>query len=326
MSEPRTRRWRPDWPCRPGHQVGGLRRGAGDPTHRVVDGVHWRGVATPDGVATLAVPATVDATGHVEVRAWGSGADWLLDRVPALLGDLDDPTGFEPRHPVLVEAVRRHGVPRFGRTGLVVEALVPAVLEQKVTGQEAFAGHRALVRRHGSRAPGPGDQLDLWVAPPAEVVAAVPSWEWLQLHVDPARSRALVGAAARGRAVERIGSLLPAGSGIDPAGGREAERRLTSLPGIGEWTAAEVRRRALGDPDAVSFGDYHVAKNVGWALTGEPFDDDQLREYLEPWAGHRARVVALLGAAGLSRPRRGPRMAPRTHLPARTPGTRYPRA
>ena len=64
-----------------------------------------------------------------------------------------------------------------------------------------------------------------------------------------------------------------------------AERRLRAIPGVGVWTAAEVRQRAHGDPDAVSFGDYHIAKDVGWAL------------------------------AGLRRPRHGPRMAPRTHLP-----------
>ena len=86
---------------------------------------------------------------------------------------------------------------------------------------------------------------------------------------------------------------------------------------MGEWTSAEVRQRALGDPDAVSFGDYHVAKDVGWALTGTPFDDEEMRAYLEPWRPHRGRVPLLIGLAGLHRPRRGPRMAPRTHLPAR---------
>ncbi len=82
------------------------------------------------------------------------------------------------------------------------------------------------------------------------------------------------------------------------------------------WTSAEVRQRAHGDPDAVSFGDYHVAKDIGWALTGTPFDDAELEEFLEPWRPHRGRVQALVGLAGLHRPRRGARMAPRTHFPA----------
>ena len=86
---------------------------------------------------------------------------------------------------------------------------------------------------------------------------------------------------------------------------------------MGVWTAAEVHQRALGDPDSVSFGDYHVAKDIGWALTGSEVDDDGLAELLEPYAGHRYRVQRLLELAGAHRPRHGARMAPRTHLPRR---------
>ena len=48
---------------------------------------------------------------------------------------------------------------------------------------------------------------------------------------------------------------------------------MRSLYGIGEWTIAETRIRALGDPDAVSVGDYHLAHHVGYALTGHRVDD-----------------------------------------------------
>ena len=64
------------------------------------------------------------------------------------------------------------------------------------------------------------------------------------------------------------------------------------------WTSAEVRSRALGDPDAVSFGDYHVAKDIGWAVTGTPYDDEELRAFLEPWRPQRNRVAALIALAG----------------------------
>jgi hypothetical protein len=37
--------------------------------------------------------------------------------------------------------------------------------------------------------------------------------------------------------------------------------------------------------------------------------------FLEAYRPHRNRVVALVYLAGLRRPRHGPRMAPRTHLP-----------
>lgn len=299
----RTRVWRPDWPCPVGTILSTHRRGPGDPTFRVEDGRVHRGIRTPAGPVRLLVEAW-PAGGEVRAEAWGPGAEWVLDALPDLLGARDDATGFDPRHPVLREAWRRHHDVRLGRTGLVMEALVPAVLEQRVTGQEAFAGFRRLVRRYGEPAPGPGPRL--WVQPTPEALRTVPSWEWLRMHVDPARSRAVVTAARVAPSLERLASGT----------GEEMETALCSLPGIGVWTAAEVRQRALGDADAVSFGDYHVAKDVGWALTGAPFDDAELASYLEPWRPHRGRVPMLVGLAGLFRPRRGPRMAPRTHLPA----------
>ncbi|HET6627219.1 MAG TPA: DNA-3-methyladenine glycosylase 2 family protein [Nocardioidaceae bacterium] len=303
----RKRVWRPGWPCPVGVVLSPARRGPGDPTYRIdPDGTVWRGLRTPEGVVTLRL-RTGRYDEQVHAAAWGPGADWALEQVPAMLGAEDDPTGFEPRHRVVAEAHRRHPHWRVGRTGLVLEALVPAIIEQKVTGQEAFGGFRSLVYRFGERAPGPGAERDVWVQPSAEQLRAIPSWEWLRLHIDPARSKALVRAAQVAPALERTVGLP----------GDEVDRRLRSLPGVGVWTSAEVRFRAHGDADAVSFGDYHIAKDVGWALTGQEVDDDGLAELLEPYRPHRYRVQRLVELAGLRRPRRGPRMAPRTHLPGR---------
>ncbi|MGH3414387.1 MAG: DNA-3-methyladenine glycosylase family protein [Marmoricola sp.] len=306
MSEPAVRVWRPGWPCPVGSVLAPLRRGPGDPTYRIArGGAHWRGIRTPEGPATLRLVPDV-ATGTVRAEAWGSGAAWALDAVPRMLGAEDDPGGFVAHHRPVAEAWRRHRHWRIGATGLVMEALVPAVIEQRVTGQEAYAGFRRLVRRFGEPAPGPGTDLDLWLQPAPERLRMVPSWEWLRLPVDGARSRPLVGAAGVAAGLERAGTHGPA----------ELDRCLTTLPGIGAWTSAEVRARALGDADAVSFGDYHVAGDVGWALTGRPVDDAGLAELLAPYRPHRLRVQRLLEITGTHRPRRGPRMRPRTHLPA----------
>ncbi|WP_340538302.1 DNA-3-methyladenine glycosylase family protein [Nocardioides sp. GXZ039] len=315
MSGELARVWRPDWPCAVRATLGQHRRGGGDPTMRVEPtGRVWRGTRTPEGPATLLVEPRA-AVGEVHARAWGPGAGWALDQLPDLLGHSDDWSGFEPRHPVLADARRRHPHARLGRSGLVMEALVPTIIEQKVTGQEAFAGFRMLVHRFGERAPGPGADRRLWVQPAPDVLRAIPSWEWLRLHIDPARSRTIVTAARVAGSLERLSQVSV----------EEADRRLRSLPGLGVWTSAEVRQHAFGDPDAVSFGDYHVAKDVGWALTGTPFDDAQLEEFLEPWRPQRGRVPALVAMAGLHRPRRGPRMAPRTHLPGGSVAVRRPR-
>jgi 3-methyladenine DNA glycosylase/8-oxoguanine DNA glycosylase len=298
--------WQPDWPLPMRQVLSILRHGGGDPTFRTdPDGTVWRGILTPEGAATLRLLQSLD--GRVHATAWGSGAAWVLDSVPAMLGAEDDPSAFEPRHDAVADLHRRFGHWRITRTGLVMESLVPAIIEQKVTGQEAFAGFRMLVRRYGERAPGLGAERLLWVPPTPERLRTIPSWEWLRMHVDPARSRAVVTAARVASSLERTVGL--------PSD--EVDRRLRSLPGIGVWTSAETRFRAHGDADAVSFGDYHIAKNVGYALTGEAVDDDGLAELLEPYRPHRYRVQRLIELGGLGRPRRGPRMAPRRHLPVR---------
>lgn len=305
--EAERRDWRPEWPCPVGPLWSHWRRGAGDPTYRVDDaGRHWRGLRTPAGAATLCVWSRPDL-GTVSAEAWGPGAGWALEHLPTMLGADDDPAGMPLLHDALRRAVHARPHWRVGRGGIVLDALTPAIIEQKVTGQEAFAGFRRLVRRFGEPAPGPGAAFLLWVQPDAAALRRIPGWEWLQLGVDHARSRPVVLAARVADALQRTADLP----------GPDAERRLRTVPGIGRWTAAQVRAHALGDPDAVAFGDYHVARNIGWALIGEELDDDGLAELLAPYAGHRYRVQRLLELTTAGHPRRGPRLAPRTHLPVR---------
>jgi 3-methyladenine DNA glycosylase/8-oxoguanine DNA glycosylase len=302
-----SRTWVPDWPCAVGQVLRPQRRGAGDPTQKHLDdGRVWRAMRTPTGPASLCIEAR-PSSGDVLARAWGPGAEWALDRVPALLGADDDPTGFEAHHPQVAEGLKRHPHWRIGGTGLVMEALVPSILEQKVTGKQAFGSFRELVRRHGEPAPGPVVPLRLMLQPTPEVIAAIPSWEWLKLGVQPAQSRTMVTACRLASSLERVSQVS----------GEEADKRLRTVRGIGVWTSAEVRQRALGDADAVSFGDYHLANWVGWALLGHDITDDEMAELLEPYRPQRGRAAMLAIAGGQSRPRRGPRMSIPTHLPTR---------
>lgn len=280
--------------------LGPLRRGPGDPTLQVAqDGALWRTTRTPQGPATLWLR---QQAGEVQAHAWGEGAAWALEQLPELLGLRDDPTGFEPRHPLLVEAARRHPGLRLLRTTRVLEALVPAVLEQKVTGKEAFAAHRTLVRAHGTPAPGPAPR-GMAVPPDAAGWLAVPSWDWHRAGVDPRRARTALAAC-------RVAARLEEATGLGPDA---ATVRLQAVPGVGPWTAAEVTQRALGDPDHVSVGDFHLAGAVGWALAGRPVDDAGMLALLEPWRGHRQRVVRLLELAGPGKPRFGPRLTIQDH-------------
>jgi 3-methyladenine DNA glycosylase/8-oxoguanine DNA glycosylase len=283
------------------------RRGSGDPTTCVDRAGYWRAVQTPAGPATVRLSGPW-LDGEVHVAAWGAGAAWAAARAADWLGARDDPSGFDPRHPVLRDAARQLPGVRVGRSGLVLDALVPAILEQKVTGGESRRSFARLVRRFGQPAPGPpppGRPAGLWVPPDARGWTLVPSWEWHRAGVGPQRSAAVVRAA-------RVASRLERGVDLD---GPSAERLLRQVPGVGAWTAAEVRARALGDADAVSVGDAHVPRLVVYALTGRVSDaDDEMLAVLAPYAGHRYRVQRLLeltvGQHGVAVPRFGPRYAP----------------
>jgi len=272
-------------------------RGAHDPSQLEHEGIIWRATRTPDGVATLAL--RIERT-RVRAAAWGAGAVWALEQVPRLCGSDDDPAGFEAhRHPLVAEAHHRHGDLRLGRTDLVFDALVSAIFEQKVTGLQAFGAWRMILTWCGERAPGPTPRP--MFAPPADW-HLIPSWTWHRAGLEPPQSRAVVEAAARRTSIERAAADEPS-----------ADAALTSLRGVGPWTSAETRIRAFGDADAVSVGDYHLAHQVGYALTGHRVDDDGMLELLEPWRGHRQRVIRLLGLSGRIEPRRGPRLAPEDH-------------
>jgi len=310
--------WRPDGPVSVAATLSCLRRGPGDPCYRVDDaGGVWRATRTPDGPALLVVRARPQ-DGELAAQAWGAGAGWVLDGAPALLGSEDDASGFVPadEHPRLRAAFRARPGWRVIRSRAVFEALVPAALEQRVTGREARDAWRLLVRRYGEPAPGPAAVPDaahaaahpaagLLVPPPPAVWLQIPQADWLKAGVDLARRRVICAAAqVAPRLEETVG--LPA---------EEVSRRLRSLRGLGIWTAAEIRQRAHGDPDAFSFGDFHVAANVSWALTGQVMDDAGVAEVIERYRGHRYRVQRLLELDGVARPRRGPRRSLPAHLP-----------
>jgi len=291
-----------------------LRRGPGDPTHRRIGDLMLRATRTPAGPALIKIAVSGP---QLMARAWGEGAEWALEQLPRLAGADDDPSGFRPlpRHGPLVEAHRRYGNYRVGRTDAVFEALAPACLEQVVTGVEAYRAWRLLVREFGEPAPGPARDpasaaFGMRLPPTPEAWAKVPSWRFLAAGVEQRRSRTLVNAAPRAAALERTLNCEHT----------QANRALRSLPGVGKWTSAEVRQRAHGDADAWSVGDYHIGKEITYVLTGEPLDDDACTEILEPYRGHRFRVQMLLLMQGFRVPRRAPRRTLPTHTPYATRG------
>jgi endonuclease III len=317
-----TGRWEAPFLVDLARTLGVHRRGRGDPSFRVEpSGTVWRTSRTPLGPATLRVMAgravaadrplmAATAGGATETAdgstvltwAWGPGAAWMIASLPGLLGADDDKTGFRPTHPLLAEMDKRYPHLRIGRSGRVFEALVPAVLEQKVVTTEAKRAWRSLMLKFGEPAPGPAP-AGMRVFPPPRTWARIPSWDWHRAGVEGVRAKTVIGAARVAGRLEEIVAMPPA----------EADLRLRSLPGIGPWTSAEIRQRACGDPDAVSVGDLHLPGAVGWALAGQKVDDAGMLELLAPYAGHRHRAARLVVLSGIHPPRHGPRNASRDY-------------
>ena len=280
-----------------GHTLAPLRRGPRDPCFQAPgDGTIWRTTLLPTGPVAARIGRAAPDAAHCV--AWGDGAQEFIEMLPAMLGVDDDASDFVPRHPTVAAAHRRVPHLRLGRTGQVLEALIPAVIEQRVPGADAFRSWRVLVSKYGTPAPGPAP-AGMRVPPSAQVWRNIPSWEFHRANVDPRRAQTVVICARRAASLERLATRPAA----------QVSEALTSLPGVGEWTAAETAQRAFGDADAVSVGDYHIPKMIGWTLLGRPVDDAVMLELLEPMRPHRHRVVRLLEASGLAyEPRRGARL------------------
>jgi len=292
-----------------------LWRGAGDPTMRIAaDGVDLA-IRRRDGPVTLRLRRIDGGDGvvRVEARAWGSGSVDLASWLPEFLGvgaERQSTGGLrDAPHPIVADLARRMPGVRIPATGAVLDALVPAILEQKVTGDEARRAWRGLIRTFGEAAPGAplrtavsGAAATLRLSPRPEVLAHVPYYRFHPLGVERRRAELIRHVAGRTRWVDALADIPP----------MEAQERLRTVPGIGPWTAAEVAVRAFGDEDAVSVGDFHLPHIVSWALAREPRGDDaRMLELLAPYEGRRALVIRLLEESGLRVPRYGPRLSPR---------------
>jgi 3-methyladenine DNA glycosylase/8-oxoguanine DNA glycosylase len=263
--------------------------GQHDPTCQRGPGQLWKAGRTPDGPATLRLTREGDG---VVARAWGPGAAWAVARADALAGLRDDASSLAGAGgPIGALARRTRGI-RLARSPWVLDGVARYVLQQRVTFRDAARAHRRLVSWLGAVAPGPPGLL-LPLAPP----------DWLALDdlslrragIDARRSRTLR-AAARG--ARRLGSAFD----LDLP---KARRVLESIPGCGAWTVPITMGFVLGDPDAVPLGDLHLPHEVGRVLAGEPCADDaRMLQLLEPYRGHRFRVLRLLRAPEGSRSRR----------------------
>ena len=228
-----VRRYRVAGPLDLRRTLAPLARGPADRSIRFGAGRVVRACRTPDGPASVALAQTGD---EVTAEAWGPGAERALDEIPALLGLLHEPEPLVFGHPTITHLARRFPGIRIPRSGAVLEALVPAILEQKVVGEEARRAYVGLIRVHGAPAPGP-PEWGLRLPPAPSTLAGLPYYDYHPFGVERRRAELIRRVASRAAWFEGIVDLsLP-----------DAYARLMAVPGIGPWTAAEVAVRALGD-------------------------------------------------------------------------------
>ncbi|MCU1393292.1 MAG: hypothetical protein JWM34_1720 [Ilumatobacteraceae bacterium] len=274
--------------------LGAFRTGHLDPTTRMSNHDFWRATITPWGAATLHLSWSGS---QLSAETWGPGGDWMLERVPAMVGAHDP--GFvcpDDADPAVRLAHRNHPGMRIGASGTLYHELLPVIIAQRITGGEATRQWHQLARRLGEPAPGPDPSLLL--PPSPEALLGKPAWWFHPLGIEAKRAEAL-------RTVARHAVRIGEWAELPPV---QAAEKLGLLHGIGGWTIGAALGPSHGDPDSVPVGDYHLPNMVAWALAREPRGTDaRMLELLQPYLGQRGRVITLLGRDGNSAPKFGPR-------------------
>jgi 3-methyladenine DNA glycosylase/8-oxoguanine DNA glycosylase len=224
----------------------------------------------------------------LNVCAYGTRADELLSETIDGLSQDDRYFDFSTDDGGILRLHRLLPGLRLLRVPWLYDMTCSAILQQRIRTVDAMRDWRRIAKRWG--VPGP---LGLWTFPPAEVLAHVPRFELEAMGVDAKRARALLAFAKESRLVRfRVDRSF-----------EEMRRLLLRVPGIGPWTAETVMGYGAGDTDAAIPGDLHLPRVVCYALAGE-WDgcDERMMELLEPFRGHRFRIIRLLYASGLDVP------------------------
>ena len=262
-----------------------------DPTVSLTEARFVRSTWTPEGPGAVVVDWDDD---RAFVETIGDGADFLIDRVPALLGLDDDVSTFDPSsHPLVSRLARTFPGMRLTASHTLWHDVAWLVPGQRVATDDAARQWASFARRFGSSISG----VDT-VAPPSPAdTARLAYYELHPCGIERRRAESIIAAA---RAMHRIETLPLDSATIRPA--------LERIRGIGPWMSTHVAAMTCGDPDAVVLGDYGLPSYVAWALARErTADDERMLDLLEPFRPHRWRVVRLIMTAGIAPPRHGPR-------------------
>ena len=243
-------------------------------------GVYRRALTLPHGSCLVTVEAG-ESAGHVQCRLRlddRRDLDAAVGRCRRLL-DLDtDPVPISDRlsqDRLLAPLVAASPGRRVPGHVDPAELAIRAVLGQQVSVAAARTLAGRLAARHGTPLRVPSGTVT-HTFPSAEAIAAA---DPAALAMPRARRDALLG-LARALADGRI--LLHPDADRDQATGE-----LLALPGIGPWTVAYIRMRALGDPDVflpTDLGVRHALRRLG--QPSDPAAAETAALHWRPWRSY----------------------------------------
>jgi AraC family transcriptional regulator of adaptative response / DNA-3-methyladenine glycosylase II len=256
----------------------GLRAVAG--VEEYADGWYRRVLRLPRSVAIVSIDATQDGE-RVQVCLELDDVRDLsaaVNRVSRLLDLHADPGAISSvlaPDPLLSEQVAANPGRRVPGHPDAEELAIRAVLGQQISVVAARRLASKLVESYGEPLARPSGTLRSSF-PTSEALAELDTSD---LPMPKARQRAVVGLAR---------ALTEGSIDLSPGADRDAaERGLLALAGIGGWTAAYVRMRGLGDPDALPAADLGVRRAFeAHALPGDPRSVTSRAEGWRPWRAY----------------------------------------
>lgn len=229
---------------------------------------------------------TIDrAPSGITIEVAGEGAASLLDVWRAQFPVEDGHDAFVAVHPTLQRLVR--ALPGLRLLGVPwrLDVAVGAVLQQRVAFVDAARAFRQVALKWGTH-----DALGVAFPGPRRL-ASISTAQLQSIGIDAQRARAIHLLA---REEVRSGFLRR------PDDPPRVRQRLLSIPGIGPWTTEMILGFGFGfgDRDALPLGDVHLPSLVASTLGGRTHGTDaDMIELLQPYRGHRFRVVRLLWTA-----------------------------
>ena len=196
--------------------------------------------------------------------------------------------------PALADLVSRFRGLHLPRTATLFESLVLAILGQQISAAVARTMRMLLIERFGARYIAPAeagvDGATYYAFPRPESILASSPEELRTLKLTQRKAEYIHGIAGK--------ALEPGWADLPNLPDDEIARRLTSLRGVGHWTAQWALVRGLARPDALPLGDLALRRGVSrlWR-GGETVNDAEVKTVAESWRPWRSYATAYLFAA-----------------------------